>query len=698
LNNRAAFCYPLPRVAERLCCSSTGLYVLATIFPPLLPTVFVVSLYISARRLQAKRISCQYPEAVLLAGKVDAVFFDKTGTLTQLGLEFVSFEGGDSGDRIQIGMAVCHTLTTKNNGEIVGNQVDLCSFQTTGATLLHKGADPPRISLNGETYTVLKRFEFDSHRATQSVIVEDAKYKRQIFVKGSAEVIKSLCMESSLPADFDETVQESAIAGIYQIAMAYRSYNLSMELSNVRREDVEGSLTFAGFINFRNPMREETSEVLWQVEESDMTLAMITGDNVFTGIFIARESGMMKQNRNVIVGRLGDGKTIEWYDVGANVIVERPSLRMMGVPGNGIDIAITGEAWNILSSSQPQYAEAIMKHIRVFGRCKPADKVSVVTSFATNGYTTLMCGDGQNDCGCLKAAHVGVALSNAEASIVAPFTSLDKSLPAVLEVIREGRCALASTVSAYSFYMTYGQTETFLQVLNAYFAITLSEWCWVFLDGMFSISLAFSIPFSQAAHQLTSRRPTDRLLGTETLFSVCGVLAWNLFYMVLALVVLFQQDWFQCRKWSASGGNLLEIVDNYEASVIFLVGGYQYIASAIVMNFGYTFRQPWYRNFVFVFLVLTWTILMLVVALHESTLSCLFRVNCENEVSVQTWDSALLLQLFPSETNARCRGSLSLEELGAVGDTIRVDPDQQYFQLDSHACRLSIQDCWHYGG
>jgi hypothetical protein len=139
-------------------------------------------------------------------------------------------------------------------------------------------------------------------------------------------------------------------------------------------------------------------------------------------------------------------------------------------------------------------------------------------------------------------------------------------------------------------------------------------------------------------------------------------------------------------------------VDNYEASVIFLVGGYQYIASAIVMNFGYTFRQPWYRNFVFVFLVLTWTILMLVVALHESTLSCLFRVNCENEVSVQTWDSALLLQLFPSETNARCRGSLSLEELGAVGDTIRVDPDQQYFQLDSHACRLSIQDCWHYGG
>jgi predicted P-type ATPase len=627
-------CYLLFCVSERSCCSSPGLYVLATIFPPLLPTVFVVSLYISARRLQAKRISCQYPEAVLLAGKVDAVFFDKTGTLTQLGLEFVSFEGGNSGNRIQIGMAVCHTLTATKNGEIVGNQVDLCSFQTTGATLLHKGSDPPRISLNGETYTVLKRFEFDSRRATQSVIVEDAKQKRQIFVKGSPEVIKSLCMESSLPEDFDRTVQESAMAGMYQIAMAHRSYNLSMELSNVRREDVEGSLTFGGFINFRNPLREETCDVLWQVEESEMTSAMITGDNVFTGIFIARESGMIKPNRNVFVGRLGDAKSIEWYDVGANAIVERPSPNLLSMPSNEIDLAITGEAWNILSSSQPQYAEAVMKHIRVFGRCNPADKVSVVTSFATNGYTTLMCGDGQNDCGCLKAAHVGVALSNAEASIVAPFTSLDKSLSAVLEVIREGRCALASTVSAYSYYIIYGQIETILQVLSAYFAVTLAEWCWVFLDGLFSMSLAFSIPLSQAALQLTSRRPTDRLLGTETLFSICGVLAWNFFYMVLALAVLFQQDWFQCRKWSASGGDLLEIVDNYEASVMFLVGGYQYIASAIVMNFGYTFRQPWYQNYVFVFLLLIWTILMLVVALHESPLSCLFRVNCENEVSV----------------------------------------------------------------
>jgi P-type E1-E2 ATPase len=39
-----------------------------------------------------------------------------------------------------------------------------------------------------------------------------------------------------------------------------------------------------------------------------------------------------------------------------------------------------------------------------------------------------MVGDGANDCGALKAAHVGISLSEAEASVAAPFTSRYVSL------------------------------------------------------------------------------------------------------------------------------------------------------------------------------------------------------------------------------------------------------------------------------
>ena len=53
----------------------------------------------------------------------------------------------------------------------------------------------------------------------------------------------------------------------------------------------------------------------------------------------------------------------------------------------------------------------------------------------------------------LKTAHVGVALSDAEASIVSPFTSLDKNLNSVVDILLEGRCALASALASYKYVM-----------------------------------------------------------------------------------------------------------------------------------------------------------------------------------------------------------------------------------------------------
>ena len=106
------------------------------------------------------------------------------------------------------------------------------------------------------------------------------------------------------------------------------------------------------------------------------------------------------------------------------------------------------------------------------------DKVSIVSTFVEIGEITLMCGDGGNDCGALKAAHVGIALSDAEASVVAPFTSLDKSISSVTEVLKEGRCALASAIASYKYMIMYGQVESINQVANAYLSVTFTEWCW----------------------------------------------------------------------------------------------------------------------------------------------------------------------------------------------------------------------------
>lgn len=144
--------------------------------------------------------------------------------------------------------------------------------------------------------------------------------------------------------------------------------------------------------------------------------------------------------------------------------------------------------------------------------------------------------------------------------------------------------------------------------------------------------MAFSLPFSDVADKLAPSRPTSSILGPHTLFSVLGLLIINFLFVVLSLGLLFEQDWFQCRKWEeGSVADVALIGDNYESSVLFLVSGYQYVSTGMAYNFGFEHRAGWLYNWRFVFCVIAWTIIHFTITLHPSTLSCFFRVNCSND-------------------------------------------------------------------
>lgn len=73
---------------------------------------------------------------------------------------------------------------------------------------------------------------------------------------------------------------------------------------------------------------------------------------------------------------------------------------------------------------------------QVFARMSPDEKHELVEKLQSIGYCVGFCGDGANDCGALKAADVGISLSEAEASVAAPFTSRIFDITCVPEVIR----------------------------------------------------------------------------------------------------------------------------------------------------------------------------------------------------------------------------------------------------------------------
>ena len=73
---------------------------------------------------------------------------------------------------------------------------------------------------------------------------------------------------------------------------------------------------------------------------------------------------------------------------------------------------------------------------QVFARMSPDEKHELVEKLQSVDYCCGFCGDGANDCGALKAADVGISLSEAEASVAAPFTSRVFDISCVPEVIR----------------------------------------------------------------------------------------------------------------------------------------------------------------------------------------------------------------------------------------------------------------------
>ena len=80
---------------------------------------------------------------------------------------------------------------------------------------------------------------------------------------------------------------------------------------------------------------------------------------------------------------------------------------------------MTGAAFQHIRTASGGALYAVMQVARVYARMSPEQKQALVEGYAgRHGLTVAMCGDGANDCGALKAAHVGLSLSEASLYIV----------------------------------------------------------------------------------------------------------------------------------------------------------------------------------------------------------------------------------------------------------------------------------------
>jgi cation-transporting ATPase 13A1 len=88
-----------------------------------------------------------------------------------------------------------------------------------------------------------------------------------------------------------------------------------------------------------------------------------------------------------------------------------PTKRDLANTLESYDLCVSGRALKKLEGT-PFFTGYLLPKVFVYARVSPSQKEYILLALKAAGYTTLMCGDGTNDVGALKHAHVGIAMLN----------------------------------------------------------------------------------------------------------------------------------------------------------------------------------------------------------------------------------------------------------------------------------------------
>lgn len=242
---------------------------------------------------------------------------------------------------------------------------------------------------------------------------------------------------------------------------------------------------------------------------------------------------------------------------------------------------------------------SIVVHVLVFARTAPVQKERILTSLKTQGYTTLMCGDGTNDVGALKQAHVGISIINSiemdqkaeqvslaakkynnnkkkkkknasggggrsgrkeqqqlnkllrdmemenqsnhvqlgDASVASGFTSKTASIACALDVIRQGRCTLVTTLQMYKILAVNCLVTAYSLSALYLHGVKQGDTQMTFV-GLAIAAFFFFVSRSKPMMTLAPDRPPSRVFSPFVLISVFGQ---SLVHFVVQMIAL---------KWS----------------------------------------------------------------------------------------------------------------------------------------------------
>ncbi|NLP44256.1 MAG: calcium-translocating P-type ATPase, PMCA-type [Peptococcaceae bacterium] len=370
--------------------------------PEGLPAIVTIVLAIGVQRMVAKNAIIRRLPAVETLGSTSVICSDKTGTLTQ--------------NRMTLVKAYAAEQLVPLDGEVPENireLIKLATLCTDGTVEISDGeekhiGDPTETSIVAaalklglpkkeltEHYPRLAEIPFDSERKLMTTVNRIGK-ENIVIVKGAPDILLERCIEGDITAA-TEANQTMAKEALRVIAVGTKSIpDLPTEL---KPEELEQGLKLVGLVGMIDPPRPEVLDAIQECNKAGIRTIMITGDHVVTASAIAKQLGIMQDDREALTG-----------------------TELAALP-------------------EQELAQNIRAY-RVYARVTPTDKIRIVKAWQKNGQVVAMTGDGVNDAPALKAADIGCAMGITGTDVAkgtADMILTDDNFATIVTAVREGR-------------------------------------------------------------------------------------------------------------------------------------------------------------------------------------------------------------------------------------------------------------------
>ena len=219
-------------------------------------------------------------------------------------------------------------------------------------------------------------------------------------VKGAPETLRS--MFSSLPTDYDSNYIALSRRGARVLALGHRDLGTlsHQQLKEMKRDDLEQGLTFAGFVIISCPLKPDSKAVIKEFVSSSHQVAMITGDNPLTACHVARQLRFCRTSTTIILTEVSGTWCWQSVDQTVSYPLAGPdhykSSSLMNGPDTlsksewkqfitSTDMCLTGEGLAFLLVNHNALAKRLLPHVKVFARVNPKQKEVVITTLRALG-------------------------------------------------------------------------------------------------------------------------------------------------------------------------------------------------------------------------------------------------------------------------------------------------------------------------